>query len=104
MTRLVPILLASAMVAASASAGNADDFYKGRTLSIVAGFSAGGGYDFYARNLARYIGKHIPGNPTVLVQNQPGAGSLTAVRSLDANASKDGTVMVIFNPGIVTQS
>jgi tripartite-type tricarboxylate transporter receptor subunit TctC len=104
MTRLVPILLAPAMVAALAGAANADDFYKGKTFSIVVGFSAGGGYDFYARNLARYIGKHIPGNPTVVVQNQPGAGSLTAVRSLDANAPRDGTVMVIFNPGLVTQS
>jgi tripartite-type tricarboxylate transporter receptor subunit TctC len=104
MTRLVPILLAPVMVAVLASAASADDFYKGRTFSIVVGFSAGGGYDFYARNLARYIGRHIPGNPTVVVQNQPGAGSLTAVRSLDANAPKDGTVMVIFNPGLVTQS
>ena len=54
--------------------------------------------------LARHLGKHIPGNPNVIVQNQPGAGSLTSVRSLDVLAPKDGTVMTIFNPGLVTQS
>ena len=98
------ILLVPALLMGSLGLAHADDFYKGRTLSIVAGFSTGGGYDLYGRNLARHLGKHIPGNPTIVVQNQPGAGSLTAVRSLDGNAPKDGTVMVIFNPGLVTQS
>src|SRR5258705_11463902 len=98
---VLPVL--AGLVAAPPFAG-ADDFYKGRTLSIVVGFSAGGGYDLYARTLARHIGRHIPGNPNVLVQNAPGAGSLTAVRSLDATAPKDGTVIAIFNPGLVTQS
>jgi hypothetical protein len=70
----------------------------------VAGFSPAGGYDSYARALARHIGDHIPGHPSVIVQNMPGAGSLTAVRYLDATAPKDGVVMTIFNPGLVTQS
>jgi tripartite-type tricarboxylate transporter receptor subunit TctC len=82
----------------------AQDFFKGKTLTIVAGFSPAGGYDRYARNLQRYIGNHIPGKPTVIVQNMPGAGSLTSVRYLDLTAPKDGTVMTIFNPGLVTQS
>jgi tripartite-type tricarboxylate transporter receptor subunit TctC len=82
----------------------ADDFYKGKTFTIVVGFSPAGGYDSYARVLARYIGNHIPGKPTVIVQNMPGAGSLTSVRYLDLTAPKDGTVMTIFNPGLVTQS
>jgi tripartite-type tricarboxylate transporter receptor subunit TctC len=82
----------------------ADDFYKGKIFTIVVGFTPAGGYDVYARNLARYIGNHIPGNPTVIVQNMPSAGSLTAVRYLNLTAPKDGTVMVIFNPGMVTQS
>jgi tripartite-type tricarboxylate transporter receptor subunit TctC len=99
-----PTLLASALFMGSFGLAHADDFYKGRTFSIVVGFSTGGGYDLYGRNLARHLGKHIPGNPTIVVQNQPGAGSLTAVRSLDGNAPKDGTVMAIFNPGLVTQS
>jgi len=80
------------------------DFYKGKTITIVVGFSPGGGYDVNARAVARHIGKHIPGNPTVIVQNMPGAGSLTSVRYLDATAPKDGTVVTIFNPGLVTQS
>jgi tripartite-type tricarboxylate transporter receptor subunit TctC len=82
----------------------ADDFYNGKTLTIVVGFSPGGGYDVNARAVARHIGKHIPGNPSVIVQNMPGAGSLTAVRHLDATAPTDGTVVTVFNPGLVTQS
>ena len=82
----------------------AEDFYKGKMFTIVVGFSPAGGYDTYARNLGRYLGNHIPGHPTVIVQNMPGAGSLTSVRYLDLTAPKDGTVMTIFNPGLVTQS
>src|SRR5271170_4330392 len=88
----------------AAPPARADDFYKGKIFTIVVGFSPAGGYDSYARVLARYIGAHIPGNPTVIVQNMPSAGSLTAVRYLNLTAPKDGTVMVIFNPGMVTQS
>jgi tripartite-type tricarboxylate transporter receptor subunit TctC len=80
------------------------DFYKGKTLSIVVGFTTGGGYDVYARLLARFIPDHIPGHPSVILRNQPGAGSLAAARSLNATQPKDGTVMVIFNPGLITRS
>ncbi len=100
-------LVALSIVLAALSCGQqarADDFYKGKVFTIVVGFTPAGGYDTYARNLARYIGNHIPGNPTVIVQNMPSAGSLTAVRYLNLTAPKDGTVMVIFNPGMVTQS
>jgi tripartite-type tricarboxylate transporter receptor subunit TctC len=82
----------------------ADDSYKGKLFTIVVGFSPAGGFDTYARVLARYIGNHIPGNPTVIVQNMPGAGSMTSVRYLNLTAPRDGTVMTIFNPGLVTQS
>jgi tripartite-type tricarboxylate transporter receptor subunit TctC len=99
----VPII-ALALASLVAAPAHADDFYKGKTFTIVAGFSPGGGFDLYARALARHLGKHIPGNPNIIVQNQPGAGSLTSVRSLDVLAPKDGTVMTIFNPGLVTQS
>jgi tripartite-type tricarboxylate transporter receptor subunit TctC len=102
-TRSVP-LIALALASMAAAPAHADDFYKGKTFTIVAGFSPGGGFDLYARALARHLGKHIPGNPNIIVQNQPGAGSLTSVRSLDVLAPKDGTVMTIFNPGLVTQS
>jgi tripartite-type tricarboxylate transporter receptor subunit TctC len=70
----------------------------------VVGYSVGGGYDQYARALARHLGSHVPGNPNVLVQNMPGAASLTAVRHLDANAAKDGTVVTTFDPGLITES
>src|SRR5580700_7064949 len=89
---------------ASAAPARGDDFYKGKLFTIVVGFAPAGGYDTYARVLARHIAAHIPGNPTVIVQNMPGAGSLTSVRYLDLTAPKDGTVMGIFNPGMVTQS
>ena len=58
----------------------AEDFYKGKTINLVVGFSPGGGYDLNARALSRHLGSHIPGEPRVLVQNLPGAGSLTSVR------------------------
>src|SRR5215475_9847973 len=101
--RLVVLSMALAALFCGAQA-RADDFCKGKVFTIVVGFTPAGGYDTYARNLARYIGNHIPGNPTVIVQNMPSAGSLTAVRYLNLTAPKDGTVMVIFNPGMVTQS
>ncbi len=81
-----------------------DEFFKGKTVTLVVGYSAGGGYDQYARALARHLGKAIPGNPSVLVQNMPGAASLTAVRYLGASAPKDGTVITTFDPGLITES
>jgi tripartite-type tricarboxylate transporter receptor subunit TctC len=97
---LVPLVLAGLV----AEPARADDFYKGKTFTIVVGFSPGGGYDANARGVARYLSAHIPGNPSVIVQNMPGAGSLTSVRYLDVNAPKDGTAMTVFNAGLVTQS
>ena len=91
-------------MAAAAVAQPAADFYKGKTVSLVVGFTPGGGYDTYARVLSRHFGAQIPGQPNVIVQNMPGAGSLTAVRYLDSNAPKDGTVISAFNPGIITDS
>src|SRR6266404_7814808 len=76
-----------------------DEFYKGKTVTLVVGYSVGGGYDQYARVLARHFGRHLPGNPSVLVQNMPGAASLTAVHYLNATAPKDGTAITIFDPG-----
>lgn len=73
------------------------EFYKGRTLSIVVGFSAGGSFDLYGRTLARHMGRHIPGNPTIVVQNMPGAGSLKSVDYLYTVAPRDGTVIATFN-------
>ena len=74
-----------------AAAQNAAQFFKGKTITIVVGSSAGGGYDLYARLFARYFGKHIPGEPTVIVSNMPGAGSNIAANYVAAVAPKDGT-------------
>jgi len=97
-------ILALLAVLAMPALAHADDFYKGKTLTLVVGFSPGGGYDVNARTLSRYLSAHIPGNPTIVIQNMPSAGSLTAVRYLNMNAPKDGTVMTTFNAGLVTQS
>ncbi len=96
--------LALGCLALSQPARAADDFYKDKTISVVVGFTPGGGYDAYGRQLARFLPDHIPGKPNVIVQNMPGAGSLTAVRALDVTQPKDGTVIVIFNPGLIVQS
>jgi len=81
-----------------------DGFYRGKTVTIVVGYSAGGGYDQYARLVARHLGRHIPAQPSVIVQNMPGAASMTSVRYLDANAAKDGTVITAFDPGLVLET
>ena len=75
----------------------ADDFYRGRQVAIICGFQPGGGYDAYARLLARHIGRHIPGNPSVVVQNMEGAGSVRASNYVYVNAAKDGTVIAAMN-------
>jgi tripartite-type tricarboxylate transporter receptor subunit TctC len=91
-------------VATGSASAQDDDYFKGKTVTVIVGFSAGGGYDVYARALARYFGKHVPGTPNVIVQNMPGAGSLTSVRYLNGPAAKDGTVITLFNPGVITDS
>ena len=99
------VTVASAVIAPGAGdparAAEATPFFAGKTLRILVGFSAGGGYDLYARELARYMGRHMRGNPTVVVQNMPGAGSLKAVNYLYNAAPRDGTVIATFARGIV---
>ncbi|MGE5539473.1 MAG: Bug family tripartite tricarboxylate transporter substrate binding protein [Gemmatimonas sp.] len=82
----------------------AADFYKGKTVNLIVGFSAGGGYDQYTRLLARHYADHIPGKPDVIVNNMPGASGLKAVQYLDSGAPKDGTAIVAYNSGLITQS
>jgi tripartite-type tricarboxylate transporter receptor subunit TctC len=98
------VLAAAAVFSLSSVAAQAQDFYKGKTITITVGYSPGGGFDANARLLAHYLGRHIPGNPEVVVSNMPGAGSLTAVLNLDGNAPKDGTVIDIFNFGAIGDS
>jgi tripartite-type tricarboxylate transporter receptor subunit TctC len=77
------------------------NFYAGKTVNLSIGFTAGGGYDLYARVVARYMGRYIPGNPSVVPQNMPGAGSLKVVNYLYGVAPKDGTAIAHFAPGIM---
>ena len=91
--------LALALAASgSAAAQPADVFFKGKTINLYIGFAAGGTYDYYSRLFARFVGKHIPGHPTVVAQNMPGAGSFQAANFLYAVAPKDGTAL-----GMITQ-
>ncbi len=75
------------------------DFYKGKTMTVIVGYTAGGGYDLYARALARHMGRHLPGNPNFIVQNLTGAGSLNAANNIYNVAPKDGTVFGTFGAG-----
>jgi tripartite-type tricarboxylate transporter receptor subunit TctC len=94
-------LVAAAIVFVTPHAAAAPaDFYKGRTISVIIGYSAGGGYDLYARVLSQHLGKHIPGNPTVIPQNMPGAGSIKAANYVFSVAPKDGTVIGTFARGM----
>jgi len=89
-------LAAAILVIALASPGRAQppaEFYRGKTLEIYVGVSSGGGYDLYARMIARHLSRHIPGNPTVVVQNMPGGGGMRLANWLFGVASKDGTVI-----------
>ena len=95
--------LAAALVLSAAPVA-AEDFYKGKTVNIVVGSTPSGSFDANARALARHMDRHIPGNPTVVVQNMPGAASLTAIRYIDAGAPKDGRALGVFLPGIITLS
>lgn len=79
------------------------EFYKDKTIRIVVGFSAGGGFDTYARMIARHLGKHIPGNPTIIVENMGGAGSLLAANYLYARAKPDGLTIGNFIGTLVLQ-
>ena len=89
-------LAALVLAAPVASADPVADFYRGRQVSLIVGYGTGGGYDVYGRLVARHLGRHIPGEPTVVVQNMPGAGSLRAVNHLYATAPKDGSAIATF--------
>jgi tripartite-type tricarboxylate transporter receptor subunit TctC len=90
-------IIATLAFALPAGAQTPAEFYKGRTVSIVVGFGPGGGYDLYARVLGRFIGEHIPGRPSVVVQNMDGAGSVRASNYIYSNAPKDGTNIAAVN-------
>ncbi len=97
------LLALIALCGGSVSSAAAQDFFQGKTIRIVVGFSAGGGFDAYSRTIARHMGKHIPGNPTVLVENMPGAGSMIAVNYVANQAKPDGLTIGNWIGGLVLQ-
>lgn len=107
------LICAVLLIAASASAGQAAkasfdekavaSFYQGKTVRVVVGFSAGGGYDQYSRVIGRHLSKYIPGNPAVIVENMPGVGSIIAANHVFNAAPKDGTVIGNISGPIVLE-
>jgi len=89
----------AAITATNVEAGSHGDFYKGKTITIIVRSGPGGGYDTYGRLIGNHIGKHIPGNPDVIVQNMPGAGGIVAANYLNSQGRQDGTVIAIFDRG-----
>jgi tripartite-type tricarboxylate transporter receptor subunit TctC len=94
---LMPLALSAlGAIAVAAGPANADsvaDFYKGKQVKFIMGAGVGGGYDAYGRVLARYLGRHIPGNPKIIAQNMPGGGSLKLTNFMYNKAARDGTVI-----------
>jgi tripartite-type tricarboxylate transporter receptor subunit TctC len=87
-------ILALALAGGSASAQEAENFYKGRNVTLVIGTGPGGAYDIHGRLIGRHLGQHIPGKPKLIVQNMPGAGSVTAANYVYNAAPKDGSVLL----------
>jgi tripartite-type tricarboxylate transporter receptor subunit TctC len=96
-TKAVGAVVALFALGAFAAADGVEDFYKSKNVSLIIGYSAGGGYDAYARLLARYFGKHIPSDPTIVPQQMTGAGSLRAANYIFSVAPKDGSVIGTFS-------
>jgi tripartite-type tricarboxylate transporter receptor subunit TctC len=101
-SRLVFLFMCFWMAAPARAQEDVAAFYRGKQLRMVVGTGPGGGYDLFARAVARHIGNHIPGNPSVIVQNQPAAGGLVMVNQLYSLGPKDGTVMAAPINGIPT--
>jgi tripartite-type tricarboxylate transporter receptor subunit TctC len=94
-------LVGIALLGFTIRSAGADEFYKGKTIRFVVGFAAGGGYDLAARVVGRHMGKHIPGNPTIVVENKTGAGSLIVANETYNSARPDGLFVGIWNSAFV---
>lgn len=97
------VLRRAALVAVCMTASGSA-FAQDNSIRLIVGFSAGGGFDMYARLLARHFGRQLPGSPSVIVQNMPGSSSLKSVQYLDQGAPRDGNYITAFNPGLMTNS
>lgn len=103
MEKLVAKLAAAFVIFSAGQALAQDSFYSGKAIKIIVGFSAGGGYDTYARVISRHMGRHIPGNPTMVVDNMTGAGSLISANHLYKAAKPDGLTIGHFIGGLFIQ-
>ena len=99
---VVTAMVLAASLTRPAACAAVEEFYRGKTVSLVIGYSVGGGYDLYGRLLARHMGKYIPGRPTLVPQNLTGAGSLRAANYIYSAAPRDGTVFGTFGRTIAT--
>jgi tripartite-type tricarboxylate transporter receptor subunit TctC len=102
MTGLGLCVLSSIVLAEPLHAQSVEDFYRGKIINLIIGYSVGGGYDLYGRLVSRHIGKHIPGRPSIVPQNMTGAGSLRAAQYIYSVAPKDGTTFGTFGRTIAT--
>src|SRR5712672_596882 len=100
---LLALTIAVAMTGGAARAQPVADFYRGKTVTMLIGYTSGGGYDIYARVLSKHMGRHIPGNPLVVPQNMPGAGSLRVANFLYNAATKDGTTLGMIGRGLAVE-
>src|SRR5215475_11833263 len=104
MTRIIlTFAIALSLVSDASAQDHVAEFYRGKTVRITVGSAVGGGFDGYARLVARHFGKHIPGNPTVVVQNIPGSGSNKSASYVALQAPKDGTAIGAIQPGALMQ-
>ena len=95
--RLLALSTVAILLAAGSGGARAQSFYEGKTVRLVVGFAPGGGFDTYARVISRHMGRHIPGNPTIVVENMTGAGSLISANHLYRVAKPDGLTIGHFN-------
>jgi tripartite-type tricarboxylate transporter receptor subunit TctC len=101
LTRIAVAVVTLAIPVAPAPAQ--PDFFRGKTIAMLIGYTSGGGYDLYARVLSRHMGRHIPGSPAIVPQNMPGAGSLRVAGFLYSAAPKDGTTIGMFGRGVAME-
>jgi len=97
----IGMTLALVVVSLSALPAPAAEYYAGKTVDFIVGTPPGGGYDIYARAVARHMPRHIPGQPTIVVKNMPGAGSAKAAQFISMIAPKDGTSVAAIMPGAI---
>ena len=107
MIKISNLLLLSCLMAVASgdweTAYAQSNFYEGKTIRLIVGFTAGGGYDAYTRTIGRHMGKHIPGNPVMIVENMPGAGSMISANYVYKAAKPDGLTIGHFIGGLFLQ-